>query len=114
MTQIQHSRACEGHSSVLYVQEHECAEGLQYNRGQGFAEPRTCLGCSKGHSFFESNCSWQLFSFHPAVKTATLKKTSLCKTSHHKTFLSSFPEARHKPDSEGINLCGIKEESSVL
>lgn len=46
-TQIQHSGACEGRNAVLNVQEHECAEGLQHNRGQGFAEPPTCLGCDQ-------------------------------------------------------------------
>ena len=69
---------------------------------------------TSGHCLFEANRSWQLFSFHPMVKTATLKRTSLCKTSNHKIFVSSFPESRHKSDSEVINLCWIEKECNVL
>lgn len=34
--------------------------------------------------------------------------------SHHEIFVSSFSEARHKPDPEDSNLCGMKEEYNVL
>lgn len=64
---------------------------------------------ASGRCPFEANHSWQRFSFHPMVKTATLKRTSLCKTSDHKIFVSSFPESSPKSDSEVINLCWIKE-----
>lgn len=79
------------------------------------AECRRCAWTvTSGHCLLEANCSWQLFSFHPMVKTATLKRTSLCKMSNHKIFVSSFPESRHKSDSEVIKLCWIKKECSVL
>jgi len=71
------------------------------------------MDVTSGHRLCEANSSWQLFSFHPMVKTATLKRTSLCKMSNHKIFVSSFPESRRKSDSEVTNFCWMKKECSV-
>lgn len=83
------------------------------NRGPGIPGAAALVqragAVASGRCPFEANRSWQRFSFHPMVKTATLKRTSLCKTSDHKVFVSSFPESSPKSDSEVINLCWIKE-----
>lgn len=69
---------------------------------------------TRGRRLFEANGSWQLLSLRPVVKTATLKRTSLCKMSNRKLFVSSFPESRPKSDSEVINLGWLRKECNVL
>lgn len=78
----------------------------------GLLEPQPRMDVSSGRCPLEANCSWQLLSFHPMLKTAALTRTSLCTTSNHKIFVSSFPESRRKPDSEVIHLCWMKRRNA--
>lgn len=75
---------CGGENSMLNSQEEESTRWLESVEGRGSSAPWTRMDSDSGHGCSEANCNWQLFSFHPMVKTATLKRTSLCNMRNHK------------------------------